>query len=886
MKKLKHILCVMLCAALLPVAPLSMDAGAEEKTMDIVIDGSKAKTAENMRNRGAGMVSGNNSSRLLLDYKTENPDAYWEILNYIFGEKGIGITHLKLEMGSDINSSSGTEPAVKRTADEKADVTRGAGYQLAADALTINPDLTLDMLWWSEPLWVTKADDRYAARYQWYKETLDAAYETYGLKFQYVSATQNEKAIDPAWIKYLSAHLKAEQGAPYDYAAIKIAASDEVGGWSIATRMLADPELLDAVDVMSSHYTSWSTPQVKKLVEEYGKEAWFGEGCSPMSYAQGTYRYDGNGSGLNDINGLLDIANRIITMVPGGDMNLYEYQPVVSSYYDGVTYCQKQLITANEPWSGNYLLDSGFYMSLHFSQFIKKGWAYVDGACAADGVAGGDGHAIVDAIYSYLTATDTATGDYSTVITNTTADPITYHMTVKNLAKAASAVDVWETRGPDGGAYDANYFKKINTITPVEANGVYTYDVTVKPYSMVTVSTVAVDASAYGSASGESKILALPYADDYEYAGYAQNYLASRGSAPRYTTDEGGAFEVVNRDGNNVLMQKITPETKANEWGATPNPTTNFGDDRWLNYSVSADVTFAQSDKPQDNYTGVGLRYSLGCEGTSGYWLKMFADGSWKLMKNRTAQCEGKLEKFDSTAWTNLKIEANGNLINAYINGTLVQSFTETGALLGAGRAALYSSYNQNCFDNFRAEAVAGAEAYITRYDNTDALVSYTGDWTHTTMSGFANYKRTISEAGAGAAVTVQFNGTGFLATGAMDKSDCTISVKIDGEVVSSSYAVPVGGARQTTYSALGLANGAHTAELTVLSGTLRIDSVQVMGGSIKTTAMAAATGDESDKTDETEQPARRALPYILGGIGVLAAAAVVTTILRKKKKK
>ena len=37
-------------------------------------------------------------------------------------------------MGSDINSSSGTEPAVKRTPDEPADVTRGAGYQLAADA--------------------------------------------------------------------------------------------------------------------------------------------------------------------------------------------------------------------------------------------------------------------------------------------------------------------------------------------------------------------------------------------------------------------------------------------------------------------------------------------------------------------------------------------------------------------------------------------------------------------------------------------------------------------------------------------------------------------------------------------------------------------------------
>ena len=47
-----------------------------------------------MRNRGAGMVSANNSSRLLLDYKAEHPEAYCEILEYIFGEDGIGVNHL------------------------------------------------------------------------------------------------------------------------------------------------------------------------------------------------------------------------------------------------------------------------------------------------------------------------------------------------------------------------------------------------------------------------------------------------------------------------------------------------------------------------------------------------------------------------------------------------------------------------------------------------------------------------------------------------------------------------------------------------------------------------------------------------------------------------
>lgn len=143
-------------------------------------------------------------------------------------------------------------------------------------------------------------------------------------------------------------------------------------------------------------------------------------------------------------------------------MTLYEYQPVVSAYYDGACYCQKQLITACDPWSGYYLLDSGFYTSLHFSRFIEKGWAFIDSACYSDGKPGGDGHAIVDAVYSYMTAADPETGDYSTIITNTTAETMDYTFTVSALDKASADVSVWETRGPDSpesGEYDETISK-------------------------------------------------------------------------------------------------------------------------------------------------------------------------------------------------------------------------------------------------------------------------------------------------------------------------------------------------------------------------------------------------------------------------------------------
>lgn len=102
-------------------------------TVNIKIDGSKANTSENLLYRGQGMISCNGSSRLLLDYKEKNPESYNKILEHLYGKNGLKFTHFKLEMGADVNTSSGTEPTTMRYEDEKADVTRGAGFQLAAD---------------------------------------------------------------------------------------------------------------------------------------------------------------------------------------------------------------------------------------------------------------------------------------------------------------------------------------------------------------------------------------------------------------------------------------------------------------------------------------------------------------------------------------------------------------------------------------------------------------------------------------------------------------------------------------------------------------------------------------------------------------------------------
>ena len=214
-----------------------LPATVNSEYKQVLVDGSTTNMDEGTVYRGLGVITGNNSSRLLMDYKAKNPKAYWEIMNLLFKpDYGAGLTHVKIEFGTDVNSSSGTEPSIMRSEDEEADVTRGAGFMFAADALSINPDISVDLLRWGEPKWVTDAfsvsqENGFKARYKWYKAALDKAYDTYGIKFTHISADSNEAAkVDTEWIIYFADMLENETDERYDYGAIKIVASDEIGG--------------------------------------------------------------------------------------------------------------------------------------------------------------------------------------------------------------------------------------------------------------------------------------------------------------------------------------------------------------------------------------------------------------------------------------------------------------------------------------------------------------------------------------------------------------------------------------------------------------------------------------------------------------------------------
>jgi len=811
-------------------------SGLVERTakapMKIIVDGTQANENPAAAYRGFGCVSANGSSRLLLDYKTEHPHDYEEIMRLLFEKNyGVGITHVKIELGADVNSSSGTEPCSKRLLNEPADVTRGAGFQFAADAKAINPDITIDLLRWGEPGWIARAfsisqEHGMNARYTWYKETLDAAYAVYGLKFDYISADQNETDTpDEAWILYLRYRLDHETNAPYDYSKIKLIASDEVGTQNIAEQMVDNNALRNAVDVIGLHYTTYGDSYTNLLNEAYGKEIWYSEGIPPCNIPELTVQADG--SGLIGRNGVIDVANRIINSYYNGKMVMYEFQPAVASYYDGACYAPKQLIRAWEPWSGHYVLDIGFWMALHFSRFAQKGWMFLGGACYGDG---DEDHAITNTTNNFMTLSAPDRSDFSMIFTNDSDEPRSYTVQVKDMAFELTTLSIVITRGPSSRQpYDANWFQPGEPIRISHKQ--QQFSIKVPPYSIMTVTTLdtgwVAGVNTFPAVQPpKSARLPIPYHDDLTYT---KEEIRVRGCAPRYMTDQGGAFELVETEDGYAICQKINPKSMPQNWRfhGTPQPITCFGDDKWRCYSIEAEVHLSSQEK--HNYAGMGMRYNsaVSCEYTSmcGYSGRLYGDGSWKLMDMESVAAEGLVQQVDLSQWNKLKLLILGNSIFFFLNGSLLTKYTPQ-CMVNSGRASLCSEYAWNMFRNIHIDPVSVEPVYVRRVDCFGDGILYNENWEIHAMESYRYYNRTSMEAKSGAEFSCNFDGMGIAVIGTATNAEFT--VLLDGHTLFENLFVARCDVRQTCFSVDSLSDGTHNLRVFVRGGMFKLDVLEV----------------------------------------------------------
>jgi len=754
-------------------------AGTETRKYNISIDGNNIlpENKNGLTYKGFGLLSGNSTSDLLMDYKAENPEAYAQLMQYLFGGRHPVMNHVKLEMGNDRNNSTGAEASTKRSRDEKTNILRNPGWQLAADAKKINPGIKVSILKWTAPAWVQSSEDVYT----WYKEAILAAYEQYGFMVDYINPNTNESwggEEDIAntkkfaeWISGENEDTIPDEEARNLFHHIKLVISDEAGTISngVAEALKADKEFYNSVDVAGYHYSTDDDENggMKWLAVEMDKEVWNSE--AQATFSNSAFRPSNNvkdpsveGTGIGGNGSALEMGNTFIKGFASSCRSHVIYQPAIGSFYEGGQYSFKELVSARDPWSGWIHYDAGLLVLEHLSRFAKTGWENEDNTAgiwravpeasksSAEGINPVNGR---NGGENYMTLASPGKDDFSTIIVNDSEYSIEYTIDVENMKlKEDQELYMWETRAADKGAFNENYMKYLGNI---KAGTDGKYSVYINPFSMVTVTTLDVPEEEYtkklpvegerivldtdstgGSQDTASEYL---YADNFDYTGKTvpvldgkggftgekEDYIASRGgdsgAIARYIHTVNGAFEAYKtKQGSYVLRQQLDEMAYGlgNAWNSG-DAVALIGDWRWMNYAASADVLFENNKKQP--YAAISIRQtgsSQSLMASSGYTFQLFQSGKWSLYRRGEEVCHGKTGQADGfkegiNQWNNIKLEGNGSTIRAYINDKEIAVYNDKNPVT-AGRIGLGSSYNFIQFGNLKVIKIKGTVPYYT----------------------------------------------------------------------------------------------------------------------------------------------------------------------------
>lgn len=891
-----------------PVACEVVESSAD--AIRIAINGSEIPSGNRngLTFKGFGVLSANGTSALLLDYKAMHPEKYVELLKILFGGSHPIMSHVKIEMGNDRNNSTGPDPASMRLASEPANVRRVPGFQFAADARRWNPELQVSILRWNAPGWVTNNDDVYT----WFKSTILAAYRTYGYMVDYVNPGINETGPDLAWSRQYAERVKSD-GAGFNdeterslYNRIKVVISDEAFTGSFGDDMVSDVTLRDAVAAAGYHYTTDDDGggNFKRLADQFDKEVWNSE--AQATFGNSAFRPNNNtrdpslpGTRIGGLNSPLEMGNTIIKGFVNSRRTHFIFQPAIGSFYEGGQFSFKELLSARDPWSGWMHYDAGLDVLRHFVWFAKAGWENADntkgvwrvlpqasstGATGTNPVNGRNGTP------SYMTLASPDGRQFSTVLMNDSERIQAYRIETANLELAENtALELWETRAADEGeAFNARYMRYLCSQAP-DANGAYS--VTVNPYSVVTATTLqntqnpefnvplpvegrrsVLDTDETGLAADTSDNVL--YADDFDYSEQvvprfaeggavdgSEPLVASRGgdqsAIPRYLSARNGAFEVVLPNGSNnyVLRQQVDEPSMG--LGGTWNdgePIAGIGDNRWLNYRASVDVSFEDdATRGGANYAAIGARQQGGgnSHDTAGtpYLLTFSFDGSWELLIDGNPQAAGNVAtgaggtsiagfngNYDQ--WHNIALEVADSSVTALLDGVVLTRFVDPNPRL-SGRIDLASGYYPTRFDNLRVERLEGYPAYYSEMlDDLEMhdlapvpaeRLIYGGQWAHESGKSMYNLQRSLSTSrGSGATLEYAFTGTGLDLLGPNDGS-ATLEVAVDGQVIQPAANTRAARELYQTFSLRGLAATTHTVVIRVLSGTLVLDAIAVV---------------------------------------------------------
>jgi hypothetical protein len=265
--------------------------------------------------------------------------------------------------------------------------------------------------------------------------------------------------------------------------------------------MLCDKAALERSGAVAQGLSAINTYLGKNTADDYvrmadtdDKEVWYSEGCATFGYSElqenKTIAY-----GANSIGGYqspLALMDSFITAFASSRRTHYIFQPAIGSFYEGIQYGHKELLSARDPWSGYIHYDPALSMLEHFAKFAKTGWEDSDPSqndiwraipgATINAFAGSDNeHATagINGNAGCLTLASPDKKDFSVVFVNNTRNPKSFFINTQDMAVTADSLHFWLTETD-------HYLQDKGTIESAD-NGWY---VTLPAYSIATATTL------------------------------------------------------------------------------------------------------------------------------------------------------------------------------------------------------------------------------------------------------------------------------------------------------------------------------------------------------------------------------------------------------------
>uniref|UniRef100_A0A674F3Z6 Galactocerebrosidase n=1 Tax=Salmo trutta TaxID=8032 RepID=A0A674F3Z6_SALTR len=576
-----------------------------------------------------GLSGGGATSRLLVNYAEPYRS---QILDYLFKPNfGASLHILKVEIGGDAQTTDGTEPSHMHYENDE-NFFRGYEWWLMREAKKRNPNITLIVgnicLPWAFPGWVGHGKnwpyDFPDITASYVVSWILGAKHYHDLNIDYVGIW-NERNFDSKYIKLLRYTLDKS-----GLERVRIIASDNL--WQPITYSLCvDQELAEAVDVIGAHYPG-TTTVIEALKTQ--KKLWSSEDYSTFN--------DEVGGGCwarilnqNYVNGLMTATI---------SWNL------VASYYEDLPFGRDGLMTAEEPWTGNYVVESPIWITAHTTQFSQPGWTYLQTV----------GHLVHGG--SYVALTD-SNGNLTVVIETMVSIYLPVHYISDGSFTLSLDVD------------------EVYTLTTISTGlkGTYPDPPTSGPFPKV-------------------------YFDDFNVAN------PSFSEAPDFA-DQTGVFEYyinLTDPGPHVFTLRQVVTQMPVTWATDADQTISIiGDYKWQNLTVTCDV-FMETVKTGGVF--IAARVDKGGQSVrsaKGVFFWVFADGSYKVTNDlvgKTVLAEG-LSGTRAYGWHTLTLTVEGQYATGLLNG---YPLWKDAVVLGPknGWAAIGThSFELAQFDNFAVEA-------------------------------------------------------------------------------------------------------------------------------------------------------------------------------------